>query len=425
MLDYISGSKLLFFYMGNSPEGPGNSLKKNFYRKLNYELNYPTLNDPIAGESAFSLALALGIPSEDLPCIVLTSDLSSGRYVWFKTCLEKIESQFTTLGRLAFRTEKHTMLTNFTQIINDQKNNIDLCNGCGQNNDDEMLAKKLTEFLSFLFTQDDKIKIVEKQQSKEIANETLVNLFNELILTQGINNEINIDACLKIASFSKMLCPSDFFKIYSQKSPDFHIYEEPQNNYNWDNFEDCMDLMESKSYYLINLGINVSTYLRGIGLISAENLENFKFTPSLICLTTAFETEINYSITSWIRKYLGIPMPEMYGKGNNRQPVGTNITGRFINFNNGDRMQKWIPPGIGETYHIFKILKTNLNGFPGLTGEDFINKWYRISMIRNPLSHEGVGPETAYNEILGYWKYFKAYHIISQWSQLKQSIRNK
>ncbi len=89
------------------------------------------------GISAFSLALNLGIPTDDLPCVVVTNYFNSKHLLWFKTCSEHINKQLEILG---YKASRHRELkfhpSGFRQRIEllsrvIQLDEIDLCNGSG------------------------------------------------------------------------------------------------------------------------------------------------------------------------------------------------------------------------------------------------------------------------------------------------------
>jgi hypothetical protein len=408
-LDYITGKDLLFFSLVEAPgswkhHASDRSYYKNFSHQMFVKSNKPELKSSLDGESSYSLAITLGIPIEDLPCIVLTPDLKSRNYVWYKTDEQHIDVQLSTMGRIANRDDKDLLKTNFDTLIQEYSDELNICDGVGNVSNEEMIAKKLMDFLSIVFAQDKKLHHWEKYGAENVAKKTLHNLYNQFSSGTYVDNKKFEEDCLKFASY---------YKIFNS----MHLRHQRE-------FESIKNLLEAESFYLLNLGLSVSNFIANSQIGKSAELEEYKFAPSLICLTTAFETEINRSITSWIRSNLGIQMPERYYIGDRRRPVYTNVTNKEINYNaviSGGNL--WKPPGLGESLMVFKQMKSNFDYSDGLKNSDFIHRWERINNIRNPVAHQGRGSLSSYNEVVEYWNYFKDQNVLLDLFNLKNILR--
>jgi len=114
----------------------------------------------------------------------------------------------------------------------------------------------------------------------------------------------------------------------------------------------------------------------------------------VICLAKVFENEINLSVVHWIRKELGIQIPQFFNRPQRdvRAVMVPDIPrGREIDFNMGSH-NKWLPPGIGQSELAFVDLsRTNIPKDLGMElWELLLAKWKIIRKKRNAAAHTQV-----------------------------------
>lgn len=157
-LDFVTGHKLLFFALVDPPKAwLEHGSNRDYYRlfaghrasqasweagELLNPKNAPSSND--RSITTFSLAQALGIPSDDLPCIVVTQDFQLDRFLWFRTSPDHLEEQLIRLGYLAER--RYVPPFDASREWAD----VDLCSSYGADSLTSSLAKTLSDVLSFI-----------------------------------------------------------------------------------------------------------------------------------------------------------------------------------------------------------------------------------------------------------------------------------
>jgi hypothetical protein len=378
-LDYISGRDLLFFALVNPPQSWINRAnQRNYFQEFSsWEINeFKNPRNAIISENksitASSMANILGIPTESLPCIVITDNLLSKNFLWLKTCSNHLENQFQELGFIASKNvERITLLDE----INDNKKKFDLCEGNGQIKLEVSLAKTLSEIMSFIIQGNNRNKVTHNQ-SRDLVNKSLseLNRMLNFVKIHYSDDDLIIfdELCIKISAFLALL--------NSNKNLDHREFL-PINK----------EWLEPDSFYILQTAHLVYDLLVQENKVSGNFFGNrieLDFTPALICLAKIFEKEANLSVVHWLRKNLGINLPHYY---NQYEPdkVARAKSGRLdVNFNN-EKNGKWLPPGIGQSENVFRNYLKDIQPehWDDSSLTTLMEKWKLIREKRNEAAH--------------------------------------
>jgi hypothetical protein len=380
MLDSTTGKKLLFFALTDPPQEWFDYTYNRPYRQafdsfatneLQSKRNSIDSRNP--GLTAYTLANQLTIPYEDLPCLVVTTNFRKQDFLWFKTCSRHINDQLGLLGFLSTMIEKRNPDYNrmsfteksesFFKLIKEYKNKIDLCGGQGEITLNSSLAKALTDCLSFVVASGDGSQDAINE-AKSQALTSLGDLNNNLIRLKSeknIDDELLDDLCLKINLFRSQL-----IKV----QPKLIINE---------------TLFEKDSYIILETAITIHNYF------NTHPEKDYDHTPSIICLSKVFEKEINLSMVHWIRRNLGIDLPNYfnkYQKGKTAKMKPNFPDAYNIDFNQ-KRNGNWVAPGIGQSRLCWEelILGTEPEGWDDETLKVLQEKWTMIGALRNKAAH--------------------------------------
>lgn len=424
-LDYITGDKLLFFALVDPPyDWLKHACERPYYKKLN---NWGTkaLLNPInailsADESitAFSLANSLGIPAEKLPCIVVTADFCSKRFLWFKTCPEHLEEQMKRLGYIAARKIFHESAHS---IILDKREDPDLCNCQGNELLENSLAKTLSDVLSFIIVGKNYEPCLKQavMQVKEIILELSTALSNSKRNFQENESEEIDKLCISLISKIAGLNTEKDLKL-----DDFI----PINK----------DFLENESYLMLKTAHKVFNLLvseqEGLKL-KFDLKDSLDFTPGLICLAKIFEKEANLSVVHWIRKELGISFPTYFNKPQPSVRAKLTPQGREIDFNKKNSSGKWIPPSIGESEttcnKLFEgvcLLPSKLNmpqGWDRSSWNLLLNNWEIIRDKRNKAAHTEIVDKASLIVVKKALMDLSMSQIFKKFCQMKTEYRGK
>ncbi|MBK9357015.1 MAG: hypothetical protein IPN08_06445 [Bacteroidales bacterium] len=151
-IDYLTGQDFLFLCLTDPPKRWKEENKRDYFgiwetdKLLAPENSYITNNDSI---TAYTLAQSLEIDYEDLPIIVLTKNFSSHQFRCLQPDAKHLERQLTEIG--FFCSQK----MDFFDLLNDLSFNsllkrINYCSGNFHINNEESIAKTLSDFLSFI-----------------------------------------------------------------------------------------------------------------------------------------------------------------------------------------------------------------------------------------------------------------------------------
>lgn len=413
-LDYLTGHKLLFLALVDPPsEWLLHASHRRYYRELNAWQSRELLNrDNVVisaekGITAFSLAHYLNIPSEMLPCLVITSDFQANEFVWFKTCPNHVEEQLKRLGYIADRTEESSSRRRRSPLEIIHREELDLCEGAGTESLETNLARSLTDVLSFIIAGNDRDSWLRRQALEQVQNR-LSELHRSLSILKNNYDEshsedfetlaVNIALFVSQLGQGKQLETADFVRIekYLLENDSYQLLKTAHR---------VLNLLSSKTY---------SPDLRRL-----EDLPDY--TPVVICLAKVFEKEINLSVVHWIRALAGINLPPFFNK---YQPhVRARFpshAGREIDFNM-ERRGKWLPPGLGQSENVSKQLAKTEK--PEELEEEnwklLIDCWGLIREKRNAAAHVEVVDQQAVSHVRNALRALSRHRVFNNLYEMK------
>ncbi len=121
------------------------------------------------------------------------------------------------------------------------------------------------------------------------------------------------------------------------------------------------------------------------------------FSPGVIALSKVFEREANLSMVHWIRKQMGISLPDYYDKV---QPGKIARDGR-TDFNKTNRNGQWLPPGIAQSEVSMKRLAENSlpERWDAHSYNLLMKQWAVVREKRNDAAHDRVTEMQALLEV--------------------------
>lgn len=383
--DYMTSHRLLFFALVDPPEGwqrhARNRHYTGFLRNLEPEAHMllnPS-NAPVSDDksiTAFSIANALGIPTDELPCIVVTQGFHLKCFRWFRTTHDQVEEQLFRLRYFAERFEKP--MPEFQRDWNEIEREIDLCSGHGEETLIKSLAEVLSDVLSFIVDGKDPRAHDQVRSAIEQLYKNIYRLKQELRLNQdtdeGVSEELDrLYICL--ASFLAHL----------NKRQHLSLDEFLPIKREWLEADSFVTLRTAHKVY------NLLVDPQPDGRILHGEYEDIDFSPGVICLAKVFEKEANLSVVHWARKVKNVKLPEFF---NRRQPhlkaiIVPNIpNGHEIDLNMGHQ-GKWLPPGIGQSELACKELsKQGLDKrWDQQSWNTLLDLWQKVREKRNKAAH--------------------------------------
>jgi len=389
-LDYATGHSLLVFSLINP-----NNEKVDAHSRNRWDQHFIPNREPTAINStitALCVANQLGIPKEDLPCIVISKNLGANEFGWIKTSNLTIGNQLSELGFIADRNPNQQLKDVLREIH--AINELDAINEPNYKTIHTSLANALTEVLDLLEINSPNYPPNSAASERVIV--TLQNLYNQIGI---LRNNLELDP--EVERLSERLV-----MFLAQLPPKNNIVPVPVSN----SLENNQPFLESDSFTILksgeiihNLLINNNIHVDYDPLFGRGRFDWF---PLVLSVSKAFETEMNFSIVHSIRKILGIQFPEYFNKAqpgiNSALLMIENLDGQVwpINFNEILRGGKWRTPSLGHSLRGVqkfkdKILTEEKSMSPELLNS-LIEAWQIIIPLRNPAAHTAVVPlETA------------------------------
>lgn len=433
-MDYITGSRLLFFALVDPPkEWLEHGRNRPYYRHINnfetQELlspyNQVFSKDPSV--TTLSIANMLKIPYESLPCIVIFPNFKVKEFIWYKTCPEHLEEQLKELGYIAERSTRNNYIyendyskkgrdyyhQGYMDVVDKiRQSNLNLCGDKGNQILEDRLAKILSDCLSAVVA-NTSTDTNTRRLAKENRNDFLANLSGEILRFKKSNKDGMEEEDIKLL---EDLCIKFITSIFNDVS-----YE-----INDDDLVINKRYLERDSYIMLKTAHTVFNDLKREYL---NRKSEYDFTASAICFSKVYEKEINLSQVHWIRKHLGIDLPRYY---NSYQPqkeakFRTSMWNRKeINFNRHYERNRWKPPGIGESRICWQdLIRINVpNGWDEKELVDLNERWEKIVDIRNMSAHSEVVDLKLVEELINHLKYIEERQYFRLLSEMKQSFSN-
>lgn len=422
-LDLSTSNKLLFFALVDPPkEWSEHAYSRQYYRELQTRelvAPYNSILSKSPSVTALSIANTLKIPYESLPCIVVFSNFKMKEFAWYSTSEKHVERQLNKLGYLASRKIDGSInkYKNFNygyevlDILKQYNNELDLCNGQGDEILDDSLASKLADVLSGVVANSNDDMNVRSFAESHLGV-YLSNLEKQIMkIKEGNIYGLREDDITRL----EQICINIITSMFNHRNNKIDFNELVINK----------GYLEDESYIILKTAHAVFNDLKS-KCVSRE--EEFDFTASSICFSKVFEKEINLSQVHWIRKKLGVDLPEYY---NSYQPkqiarlIPKIDNPREIDFNRASK-GRWLPPGIGESRLCWEDL-INIDipdGWNKKQLDDLNEKWKGIIKIRNMSAHAELVDVKLVEELIGHLKYMEERQYFKLLSKMKQSFSN-
>ncbi|MCR4316002.1 MAG: hypothetical protein NUW37_06585 [Planctomycetes bacterium] len=416
-LDFVTGHRLLFFALVDPPvrwldHGNGRDYYKLLARSGEADASWEAgelLNPkhaPVSADksiTAFSLANALRIPTDDLPCIVVTQGFQLNRFVWFRTSHDHVEEQLIRLGYFAERSDRP-----MSEVSQDWSE-IDLCSSYGEESLSNSLAKALSDALSFIVARTGWRKALNQ------ARDTIARLYATIDRLKTASGEVmseEVDRlCICLVSF--------LAQLNKQELPSLDEFIAIRR-----------ELLEADSFQILRTAHKVFDLLVSHQLnelVPRAEGELLDFTPGVICLAKVFEKEANLSVVHWARRELGVSLPQYFNKP---QPgLIATVTpsmpgGRKIDLNMGCR-GKWLPPGIGQSeLACQKLSSARLpTDWAPTNWHLLLSLWKKVREKRNEAAHSELMDEASLLEVKLALQQMADDRVFERFCRMKQEYR--
>ncbi len=312
-LHHATGQDFLFFIPIDEPpewrrfmkESAGSSVL-SLYQKIPDSVRS---SNPDRAQRIF--AQTLGVRKQDLPALVLSSDLCEKKYFVLRTSKETISTQLSALGVLArsiARDEKNLSL----EVLS--RPEIDSCSGLYSDGLFQNIAGLLYESIQLSLSNKDNFHTPGEKIQAEMAHRNLkdqcaelISQFQEIQPVRGVGMEelANPHIFQTLETLARLLAELDREDRGAQgKSPVVH-----QPNPQWDLESTEWWTMGNKVYQFLD---QPKSFLLGLGI--SEEIKVVDKAPSIVCWSKALENELNLSAGQWIRKRLGVKMPKYFNR---------------------------------------------------------------------------------------------------------------
>lgn len=425
-LHHKTGKKLLFFALTQPPEQWNDEeVQPDYFRHLQQvfreERNmaaYPREIETNLFNQSFNvqaIANTLNIPYDQLPAIVITTHPSLWSFQWYRTCTKHIGKQLKELAIFAneldqFKTPQTPIeyQNNMFELLGEEYDEeINLCEGKGNEFLTESLATALSELLSFLINRENHYSEFNEMAKSQI-DIAMTRVINAIRDAKSIGNmddeqeELLDSLCEKVATFITLL-----------------------NSPNLQRWEKMIQDFEADSNQLLEIGLSVGDFLQ----YNQNKYPGLDYTPAAICLAKAYEIEINKSIVHWIRKKNDIKLPDYYYEV---QPevealITPNVTdGQPIDFNKSRKNGTWHPPAIGQSYLIASKNLEKQEWTPYWLPEErklLLREWQKITDIRNHAAHSEKVSSKDMMQLFDSIKTLNTNKIFSKMAIMRDSFR--
>jgi hypothetical protein len=418
-LDYITGSDFLFFALTSPSDAWKNRYSNRDYfgiweeeMLLSPENTYTSKDTDI---STYTIAQSLKIDYDDLPVIILTDNFQFNQYRVVKTCATHLERQMTEIGYFCTQKEKPINLIS-DQSFQELIQNIDLCGGNFQINNDDSLAMALTDFLTFMISKKN------DTNDRELAKAHLKQMLEKFKKQKKFEHDQE-----KLDQINLFLLGGLSALASKTEGAGFSIDDECENESKiilktYNKVATIFDSPDNEIYQLV-------------GGVKSNRNELFEYdetdySPLVISLCKVFEIEMNLSLVHWFRAQLKIEMPQ-YFKRIKRDNQSYTITPdseiirnpRPINLNSG-KDQKWIAPGIGESLLVARTYLMN-NDLPSeiVDYEKLLYNWEIIRKYRNPAAHTSWLTRSDFDQTRAAFNNLTEGNLFTQMNILKAGLK--
>lgn len=430
LLDRLTGQDFLFMGLTDLPhEWVEDRQYYSEYKKV-FAPGYPGIQefkseDPAI--TAFTLAKALNIDYDDLPCILLTDDLRKNRFHIIRTSGKSLVEQLVKIGDYCSSTERPAMMANqlpysptqypphlqelvweqhslekhpaFLELIKD----ISSLRGAAITQIESGLADILAGILSVL-------AINRNAGESWLAKDHLESFLKEFACHKPIK-----DGRIDISVLENRLLMIAGILANLKESQNF--------NFGLNLHEQC----EHESHIIMTTFNKVAPIYNSL---SGERLNGMDYSPLLVCLGKIFEKELNLSLVHWIRSSLGIEMPDYFNKWKNSQENYVLTPSKEIvsepkpvNFNENQH-GKWRAPSIGGSEYVLRSLFMEQKAPAEIIDPgQFLDKFRDFRKLRNKTAHAEPVLEQDFKKGLDIFRYFIDNEKFNQMNMVKAKLK--
>ena len=390
-LDRTTRDKLIFFALVNpDKKWLENRRNRTFHKALNRfeyyagEIHCNLLPDSDPAASAYALAWALNIPSDDLPVILITDDLRSSNFLHVSTSVNDVKVQLEELGKYAQTYRRRSGEYNFDlRRIQGFENATSNEYTFRLPRTKESFAETLSNIMSFISLSKNRDELHDEFTLQQIES-VIKELQEKLRRSQNAPEK-----------FDSEVSEFDYYAIYLANLISFL----PRRRRADFELGINLDYLEPESCRMLKTAMKVKEFLDDPNQYMPQmRFEEFDFSPSAICFAKFFEREVNLSFVHWIRRYLGVRLPRYFDRVDpDKRALYTpeNILFREptpIDFNAGN-YHSWRPPSLGQSQLSLTSLSQKevfITNFHYVSQENVVRLlelWHDFKNIRNNAAH--------------------------------------
>jgi hypothetical protein len=412
VLDKTTGKDLLFFAVVE-PSRDWLGEERHYFSKLRCSRNYRAQGLACEDSDTALCALARAFSVTKLPAIVVVDTENPEERVVLPTSAEEIEQQLTRLGACAQRFQSGNPLA---AVLEEWR-----LENVNQLSSQSSVAVRAVLALAGVAVREPGRGMLERINAQDILRSHLDKSFYRFQraspyrfdgTTDATGNEQVLDDPCEY-EVGLLLDFAFYLGVLADESPRQE-----------DLFSDVVADMQLLSGLERNrLEMEASAALASADAILRAGTRLEDFSPLLICIGTAFESEINASLVQWYRQELGVPMPVFFKA--HAPGVAALVDGeRPVDFNARRRHSEWFPPSMGATlwagvqhFNARQPQELNAEGFRQLVGI-----WKAILDLRNRAGHPGVMERPEFLEGVSSWRTLRKTGLLASLLALKERL---
>ena len=406
-LDYISGQKLLFFCLTDPPATWLKMAGDRPYMKLKWgEDEANALHQPEAAIrtrdsslTTHTLARFLEIPSDELPCIYVTTDFYSAQGIYFQTHQDLLEEQLRTLGQIAERHGIDPQQDIYTRILDElprydispTPHTVNWASDPSMNN----LGSVIAEAMSLLIPPSSDTGLTERN-SEEICNAVEAGLRWQIAeAASRVGSDQSEKGSLESYLEKLALVIQSLSLLHNTNFPlgddVFCSISGAESTALEEGVSVDSSLLDAQSTKMLNTGNSVLSFLR-----TQPSEIGWDYSPAVMMFAKVFEREMNLSLVQYMRKISGVSMPQYF---NRFQPEQQAIwqeprTEVELDFNRAGNNGALLLPTLGQSVKWYEAYLDPHEAMLPLSesaktaiAQGRKSKWKKLARIRNDASH--------------------------------------
>jgi hypothetical protein len=366
-LDHTTGDQLLFFCLTDPPAEWVQHAKSRPYMKWSGYSKWVKSEVPNAlkkpeavlrtqdqSHSAFTIAQFMEIPPDELPCLYVTTDLSSTQGITVQSHESVLEKQLQALGKIASRHGSDSQ----DEIYNRIKDELPRYDSSPISHSVNLAV--VAEAMSLLIMKDSK----SNAAAKNICEELYKALISRISCAE--DNE-ELERCL--ANLALLI------DALHQSSGEADLGSK---------VEITPDLLDPASVIMLRTGNSVWSHMQN------QPEYEWDYSPAVMMFAKVFEREINLSLVQWMRTCEGVAIPPFFNK------VQDGITAKCgeLDFNLKENGRLRLP-SLGQSRRVYEeFLDSPDEGQVPLSdpaktalARGGKSNWSTLARIRNDSSH--------------------------------------